>query len=69
VGNTNETVTIANEVFSPSRTAISQARRVLQAAAEVERACGVVTLDGKPIYVPQIKQARTLVAQATMMGV
>ena len=66
---TNDTVTIANEVFSPSPKAIAQARRVLQAADEAERAGGgVVTLDGKPIYMPQIKQARTLVEQATMMG-
>jgi hypothetical protein len=28
---------------------------------------GVVTLDGKPIYMPQIKQARTLVEQVAMM--
>jgi malyl-CoA/(S)-citramalyl-CoA lyase len=66
---TNETVTIANEVFSPARTAIAQARRVLQAADEVERAGGgVVRLDGKPIYMPEQTGARTLVAQAAMMA-
>jgi citrate lyase beta subunit len=48
--------------------AIAHARRVLEAAEEVERAGGgVVTLDGKPIYMPQVRQARTLVAQAKMM--
>ena len=66
---TEELVGIANEVFSPSPKAIAQARRVLAAAEEAERAGGgVVTLDGKPIYMPQIRQARTLVEQAQMMG-
>ncbi len=66
---TEELVSIANEVFSPSRNAVAQARRILSAASEAERSGGgVVTLDGKPIYMPQIKQARTLVEQATMMG-
>ena len=45
------------------------ARRVLEVAAEAERSGGgVVTLDGKPIYMPQIKQARTLVEQADMLA-
>jgi malyl-CoA/(S)-citramalyl-CoA lyase len=65
---TEEFVGIANDVFSPSMKAIAHARRVLEAAEEVERAGGgVVTLDGKPIYMPQVRQARTLVAQAKMM--
>ena len=66
---TEELVRIANEVFSPSPKVVAQARRVLTAAAEAERlGGGVVTLDGKPIYMPQIKQARTLVEQAAMIG-
>ena len=64
-----EFVGIANEVFSPSEQAVAVARRVLEAAAETERSGGgVVTLDGKPIYMPQIKQARTLVEQADMLA-
>lgn len=67
---TEELVGIANDVFSPSPKAVAQARRILVAALEAERlGGGVVTLDGKPIYMPQIKQARTLVEQATMMGI
>ena len=68
---TNEDVTqIANEVFSPSPQAIEQARRVLEAAAESERTGGgVAMLDGKPIYLPQVKQARMLVDQASMLGI
>jgi len=66
---TEDLVRIANEVFSPSAKAVAQARRVLLAAEEAERVGGgVVTLDGKPIYLPQIKLARTLVEQAAMMG-
>lgn len=66
---TEPLVEIANEVFSPSERAVATARRLLDAAAEAERAGGggVVMLDGKPIYLPQIKQARTLVAQAELM--
>ena len=41
---------------------------MLAAAEKAERVGGgVVTLAGKPIYMPQIKQARTLVEQAEMM--
>ncbi len=66
---TEDLLRVANDVFSPSPKAVAQARRLLQAAEEAERVGGgVVTLDGKPIYVPQIKQARTLVEQAAMMG-
>lgn len=66
---TEEFVGIANDAFSPSPQAITLARRVLEAAAEAERSGGgVVMLDNKPIYMPQIKQARTLVEQAAMMG-
>jgi len=66
---TEDLVRVANDVFSPSPKAVARARRVLDAAREAERdGGGVVTLDGKPIYLPQIKQARTLVEQAAMMG-
>lgn len=66
---TEEFVGIANEVFSPSPQAVALARRVLEVAAEAERSGGgVVTLDAKPIYMPQIKQARTLVEQADMLA-
>jgi malyl-CoA/(S)-citramalyl-CoA lyase len=65
---TEELVAIANELFSPSLKAIALAQRALAAADEAERVGGgVVTLDGKPIYMPQIKQARMLVERAEMM--
>ena len=68
---TNEDVTqIANDVFSPSPEAVEQARRVLEAAAESERTGGgVAMLDGKPIYLPQVRQARMMVDQASMLGI
>jgi len=67
---TEDLLKVANDVFSPSPKAVAQARRILAAAEEAERiGGGVVTLDGKPIYLPQIKQARTLVEQAAVMGV
>ena len=68
---TNEEITeIANSVFSPAVDAVEQARRVLEAAAESEKTGGgVAMLDGKPLYLPQVKQARTLVEQARMLGI
>jgi len=60
---------LANEVFSPSQTSVAGARRVLAAAREAEQSGGgSVTLDGRPVYMPQIRQARALVEQAEMMG-
>lgn len=44
---------------------VGSARRVLEAEAERSDG-GVATLVGKPIYMPQIKQARTPVEQADM---
>ena len=56
-------------MFSPSPQSVALARRVLGAAAEAEQSGGgVATLYGKPIYMPQIKQARTLVEQADMLS-
>lgn len=57
---------IANEVFSPSPNAVELARRVLDAAAK--SGVGVATVDGKPIFLPQVKQAETLVRQAERIG-
>lgn len=65
---TEEFVSIANDVFGPTEQAITFARRVLAAAAEAERSGdSVATLDGRPIYLPQVKQACTVVEQAELM--
>jgi len=67
-GNDAETMKLANTVFSPSREEVTKARRVLEAADAAARAGGgTAVLDGKPIFMPQIRQARTLVEQADMI--
>lgn len=65
-GNDETSMVIANEVFSPSQKAVAAARRVLNAVADA--GVGVATVDGKPIMLPQVKQAETLVRQAERIG-
>jgi len=65
-GNDEPWMVIANEVFSPSPEAVATARRVLDAVAAA--GVGVATMDGKPIMLPQVKQAESLVQQAKMIG-
>ena len=65
-GNDETSIVIANEVFSPSPKAVAAARRVLDAVGEA--GIGVATVDGKPIALPQVKQAETLVRQAEKLG-
>jgi malyl-CoA/(S)-citramalyl-CoA lyase len=68
-GNDVETMKLANAVFSPSQEEIMKARRILEVAEEASEAGGgAAMLDGKPIFMPQIRQARTLVEQADMIG-
>ena len=68
-GDDEKTMQLANAVFSPSQKEVAKARYILEAADEASRAGGgVAMLDGKPIYMPQIRQARTLVEQAGMIG-
>lgn len=55
-------VALANEVFSPSDEAVNQAKRIIDAMEEAQKAGrGAVTLDGKLIDNASIKQARVLV--------
>jgi len=65
-GNDEPWMMIANEVFSPSPEAVAAARRVLDAVKKA--GVGVATVDGKPIMLPQVKQAETLVQQAELIG-
>ncbi len=68
-GNDAGSMRLANAVFSPSREDVAKARRILEAADEASRAGGgVAMLDDKPIFMPQIRQARTLIEQAEMIG-
>lgn len=57
-GNDEPLMVIANEVFSPSPKAVAAARRVLDAVAGA--GVGVATVDGKPIMLPQVKQAERI---------
>ena len=67
-GNDEASMLLANEVFSPSAADVAKARRVLKAAEEAASAGGgTATLDGKPIFMPQIRQSQALVAQAEMI--
>jgi len=65
-GNDEPLMVIANEVFSPSPKAVAAARRVLDAVAAA--GIGVASVDGKPIMLPQVRQAETLVRQAAQIG-
>jgi malyl-CoA/(S)-citramalyl-CoA lyase len=68
-GNDEASMRLANEVFSPSPDDVARARRVLNAAEEAASAGGgVATLDGKPLFMPQIRQAQTLAGQADMIA-
>ena len=68
-GNDAETMRLANAVFSPSPEEIARARRVLEVANEAVRAGGgVAVLDNKPVLMPQIRQAQSLVEQVDMIG-
>jgi malyl-CoA/(S)-citramalyl-CoA lyase len=68
-GNDAEVMKLANAAFSPSQEEVVQARRILDVAEEASKAGGgAAVLDGKPIFMPQIRQAKTLVEQADMIG-
>lgn len=58
-----------NDVFSPSDQEIAQARRVVAAFEEAERAGrGSTSLDGEVIDIPVVKRARNLLDLAGMTG-
>jgi malyl-CoA/(S)-citramalyl-CoA lyase len=68
-GNDADAMKLANAVFSPSKEEVAKARRILEVAEEASEAGGgAAMLDGKPIFMPQIRQAKTLVEQADMIG-
>lgn len=58
-------VALANEVMSPSEKDVTQARRILEAMREAEKAGkGAVALDGRLIDYASIRQAEVLVKKA-----
>lgn len=57
----------ANELFKPSDKEVEQARRILEALEQAERAgAGTVALDGKMIDIASIRQAEALVKKAEL---
>ena len=60
-------VELANELFKPSAKEVEQARRILDAMQEAEKAgAGAVTLDGKMIDIASIRQAEATVKKAEL---
>ena len=62
-------IDILNKVFSPTRTEVGHARRVVEAFEEAERAGrGSTSLDGVLIDIPVVKRARNLLRLAETAG-
>lgn len=62
-------VALANEVFSPTEKEITQARRILAAMEEAQKAGkGAVSLDGRLIDAASIKQAEVMVRKAELIA-
>lgn len=69
-GNNNQAIKLANEVFSPSQEEIAKARRILEVAEEATKAGGgVPVIDGKPVLMPQIRHAKSVIKRAEMIGI
>lgn len=62
-------VPLANQVFTPARDELDQAKRIIRAMAEAEReGKGAVALDGRMIDIASIKQAQVMVRKAEMIA-
>ena len=62
-------IDVINEAFSPSATEIENARRVVAAFEEAERAGrGSTSLDGRVIDMPVVKRARNLLEMAARLN-
>ena len=58
-------VDLANDLYSPSETEVTQAKRILEAMEQADReGKGAVTLDGRLIDIASIKQAEVMVKKA-----
>jgi malyl-CoA/(S)-citramalyl-CoA lyase len=58
-------VELANDLFSPNETEVTQAKRILEAMEQAEReGRGAVALDGRLIDIASIKQAQVMVKKA-----
>ena len=62
-------VALANEVYTPSAELVAEAKRILEAMAEADKAGqGAVTLDGKLIDLASIRQAQVIVKQSELIA-
>lgn len=62
-------VALANEIYTPSEGLVAEARRILEAMEEAEKAGqGAVTLDGKLIDLASIRQAQVVVKQSELIA-
>jgi malyl-CoA/(S)-citramalyl-CoA lyase len=62
-------IDLANEVFTPTEKEMTQARRILEAMGEAQKAGkGAVTLDGRLIDAASIKQAEVMVKKAELIS-
>ena len=62
-------VALANEVFSPSEAAVTEAREILAAMqAAVDKGDGATVYKGRLVDLASIRQAEVVVRQADMIG-
>ncbi|WP_118137461.1 L-malyl-CoA/beta-methylmalyl-CoA lyase [Oceanicella sp. SM1341] len=62
-------VALANEVFTPSEAQVSEAREILAAMAEAEKAGqGAAVYKGRLVDLASIRQAQVIVRQSEMIG-
>jgi malyl-CoA/(S)-citramalyl-CoA lyase len=58
-------ITLANELFSPSKEEVTKAKRILEAMEKAQKeGKGAVALDGRLIDIASIKQAQVLVEKS-----
>lgn len=63
-------VALANEVFTPSEAAVTEAREILAAMEEAKRSgAGATVYKGRLVDIASIKQAEVIVGQAELLGV
>ncbi|MDJ1006486.1 MAG: L-malyl-CoA/beta-methylmalyl-CoA lyase [Paracoccaceae bacterium] len=62
-------VALANEVFTPSEAAVTEAREILAAMAEAERSgAGAAVYKGRLVDLASVRQAEVIVAQADLIA-
>jgi malyl-CoA/(S)-citramalyl-CoA lyase len=62
-------VALANEVFTPSDTAVTEAREILSAMAEAKaRGEGATVYKGRLVDIASIRQAEVIVRQAELIA-